>query len=229
MLLRSLFLFALLSGPALAQPTYPLEEAPISLIRGLCQQDGCDEIAVVSVDTVQSNLEGSLKKARLRRFKVNSQGRVEGKPESSYVYCSPTKPALVAQNGDKSMAIYLAPFATGESREDTRKYTNFVAAYFAVCHGLGAGKAAVRDVREVARNLGYRVAATAWSITPVTKPEDVISDDALPSTTVPDRRRGRIYEGRGVDPGYADAPGYRYQPMPSYDEPLLPPGVILED
>ena len=42
--------------------------------------------------------------------------------------------------------VFLAPFATQESRESVRQNANFHALYFAICHGQEAGKAAVHDL-----------------------------------------------------------------------------------
>jgi hypothetical protein len=62
------------------------------------------------------------------------------------VYCSRTKPALVAEKNGRTMAFYLAPFSSRESRETIRQNANFHALYFSTCHGMEAGRAAVQNL-----------------------------------------------------------------------------------
>ena len=68
------------------------------------------------------------------------------------MYCSRTKPAIVAEKNGRTMAFYLAPFSTNESRETIRQNANFHALYFSICHGMEAGRAAVRNLPVWPRN-----------------------------------------------------------------------------
>ena len=83
---------------------------------------------------------------RVKTFHASSSGRRELSEENGYVYCSRTKPAIVAEKGGRTMAFYLAPFSTKESRETIRQNANFHALYFSICHGMEAGRAAVRSL-----------------------------------------------------------------------------------
>ncbi|WP_262032269.1 hypothetical protein [Microvirga sp. Mcv34] len=142
-----------LATPAFAQ----IHDRP-DIIRGLCQPDGCDEFAIAAASPLTRTGEGTLMRTRVKTFHASSAGRRELSEENGYVYCSRTKPAIVADKGGRTMAFYLAPFATKESRETIRQNANFHALYFSICHGLEAGRAAVRDLPGVAQELGYRVA-----------------------------------------------------------------------
>ena len=259
MLHRSLLALACLATPALAQSPSAAPQGPQgAIIRGLCQPDGCDEFAIVNVQTLQTNLEGSLKRTRLKTYHSSSAGREERMEESGYVYCSPTKPAVIAERDGKAVAFFLAPYATEDSRETVRKFTNFIATYFAICHGPEAGRAATRDLRGTAGRFGYQVAATSSLVAQIKRPEDVISADALPTARAAPRppeppaaerlprdpyldrpdptyrtpygERPGYAERPVYRDGYADAPGYRYSGRPGDEDiDLLPPGRIPEE
>ena len=186
MRIQTLLAAFLLSAPALAQ-----DYNRTDLIRGLCQPNGCDEFSVVSVDPVRSAPEGSLKRTRLKTFHANYSGRVPRAEETGYVYCSRTKPAVIAEKQGRTVGILLAPFATEDSRETIRRYTNFTATYFAICHGAEAGKRAVRDLRGLAQSLGYRVPATRSQVVDLKRAEDIITSGAgsQPMATKPERTR----------------------------------------
>src|SRR4051795_1259469 len=115
------------------------------LVRGLCQKDGCDEFTILAADRVKTTEEGTLFKTRLKTFHASHAGRQERGEENGYVYCSPTRPAIMADQNGQTMAFFLAPFATQESRESMRQNANFHALYFTICHGREAGKAAVHN------------------------------------------------------------------------------------
>jgi hypothetical protein len=169
-MLRPLVALAfLLATPAFAQ-TYNRPD----IIRGLCRPDGCDEFAVLAASPVMKGGEGTLMQTRVKTFHASSSGRRALSEENGYVYCSRTKPAIVAEKGGRTMAFYLAPFATRESRETIRQNANFHALYFSICHGMEAGRAAVRNLAGVAQELGYRVALPQSQSVALTRVEDIL-------------------------------------------------------
>ena len=169
-MLRSLVALALvLATPALAQ-TYARPE----IIRGLCRPDGCDEFAILAVSPLIKGGEGTLMQTRVKTFHASSSGRRELSEENGYVYCSRTKPAIVAEKNGRTMAFYLAPFSTQENRETIRQNANFHALYFSICHGMEAGRAAVRNLPGVAQELGYRVALPQTQSVALSRVEDIL-------------------------------------------------------
>ena len=127
------------------------------LVRGLCQKDGCDEFTILAADRIRATDEGALFKTRLKTFHASHAGRTDQGEENGYVFCSPTRPTIMAEQNGQTVAFFLAPFATHESRESVRKNANFHALYFAICHGREAGKAAVHNLAGLAQSKGYRV------------------------------------------------------------------------
>ncbi|WP_201842556.1 hypothetical protein [Microvirga zambiensis] len=162
-------LACLLSAPALAK-SYDRSD----LVRGICRPDGCDEFAVVAAATLTKTGEGTLMQTRVKTFHASSAGRRELSEENGYVYCSRTKPAIVAGKGGRTMAFYLAPFAIKESRETIRQNTNFHALYFSTCHGMEAGRAAAQNLPGVAREFGYRVALPQSQSVALSRVEDIL-------------------------------------------------------
>src|SRR3712207_327997 len=172
-MLRPLVALAVvLSTPVLAE-SYDRPD----IIRGLCRPDGCDEFALLNASPLTKGGEGRLMQTRVRTFHASSRGRRELSEENGYVYCSRTKPALIAEKNGHTMAFYLAPFATQESRETIRQNANFHALYFGICHGMEAGRAAVRNLSGVARDLGYRVALPQSQYVTLARVEDVFSPE----------------------------------------------------
>jgi hypothetical protein len=114
---------------------------------------------------------------RVKTFHASSAGRKELSEENGYVYCSRTKPAIVAEKNGRTMAFHLAPFATTESRETIRQNANFHALYFSICHGLEAGRAAVQNLPSVAQKLGYRVALPQSQYVALSRVEDILSPE----------------------------------------------------
>ena len=211
MLARTAALFLLLAGPALAQ-----DYNRADLVRGLCHKDGCDEFQVLRVEPMLTGTTGSLKRTQVKTFHASHAGRSEREAEAGYVYCSPTKPAVMAQGKTRTAAFMLAPFASEDSSETIRKNANFVAMYFAICHGPDVARQAVRDLRGTASSLGYRVAATASRMVELTAPEDIV--DRAPAPPVAQAPRPA--------PVAPTAPPRREAaPGPA----LLPPGDIPED
>src|SRR3954447_1581414 len=91
---------------------------------------------------------------------------------------------MAEQNG-RTMAFFLAPFATQESRESVRQNANFHALYFTICHGREAGKAAVHNLAGVAQNQGYRVALAHSKLVPLKRAEDVLTMADGPNERAP--------------------------------------------
>src|SRR5829696_1825677 len=169
MLIPVVALAVLLSTPAMAQ-TYDRAD----VVRGLCRPDGCDEFAILAASPRGKGGDGTLMQTRLRTFHASSRGRRELSQENGYVYCSRTKPAIIGEKDGRTMAFYLAPFST-ESRETIRQNANFHALYFSICHGMEAGRAAVRNLPGVARDLGYRVALSQSHYVTLGRVEDILS------------------------------------------------------
>src|SRR3954453_5956502 len=145
------------------------------IVRGLCQKDGCDEFTILAADRLRTTDEGTLFKTRVQTFHASHAGRQERGQENGYVFCSSTRPAIMAEQNGQTMAFFLAPFATQESRESVRQNANFHALYFAICHGREAGKAAVHNLAGVAQSLGYRVAFAQSKLVPLKRAEDVVT------------------------------------------------------
>jgi hypothetical protein len=173
-MLRPLVALALvLATPALAQ-TYDRTD----IIRGLCRPDGCDEFAILAASPLATGDEGRLMQTRVKTFHASSAGRRELSEETGYVYCSRTRPAIIAEKAGRTMAFYLAPFATQESRETIRQNANFHALYFSICHGLEAGRAAVQNLPGVAQELGYRVARPQSQSVALNRVEDILPPES---------------------------------------------------
>src|SRR5215212_2562786 len=169
-MLRPLVALALvLATPAFAQ-TYNRPD----IIRGLCRPDGCDEFAILAASPMTKGGEGTLMQTRVKTFHASSAGRRQLSEENGYVYCSRTKPAIVAEKNGRTMAFYLAPFSTKESRETIRQNANFHALYFSICHGMEAGQTAVRNLPGVAQHLGYRVALPQSQSVALSRVEDIL-------------------------------------------------------
>src|ERR671912_798248 len=169
MLIPLVALAVLLSTSAMAQ-TYDRAD----IVRGLCRPDGCDGFVILAASPQGKGGEGTLMQTRLRTFHASSRGRRELSQENGYVYCSKTKPAIIGEKDGRTMAFYLAPFST-ESRETIRQNANFHALYFSICHGMEAGRAAVRNLPGVARDLGYRVALSHSQYVRLSRVEDILS------------------------------------------------------
>jgi hypothetical protein len=164
-----------LATPAFAQ-TYDRPD----IIRGLCRPDGCYEFAIVAASPLIKRGEGTLLQTRVKTFHASSSGRRELSEENGYVYCSRTKPAIVAEKNGRTMTFYLAPFSTRESRETIRQNANFHALYFSICHSMEAGRAAVRNLAGVAQELGSRVALPQSQSVALSRVEEMPLDVSCP-------------------------------------------------
>lgn len=224
---------------ALAQPateTVPQGPPPPDMVRGLCAKDGCDEFRVTESREVRPGPDGTLRTTRVQAFHSDASGRSARKTETGYVYCSLTRPAVIAQRDGRTVAFMLAPYAEA-SAEERRKRVNFVALYFAACHGPEAGRAAAQDEARIARALGYRDGAERSRTVELARAEDILRPDGAPSAGgeagAPQRQRrdddaeseGRRY-GRFRDRPYpSDRYGDgRYDPPPYGGDGYPPPG-----
>jgi hypothetical protein len=189
-MLRPLVALALvLATPALARTSDRPE-----IIRGLCRPDGCDEFAILAASPLTKGGEGTLLETRVKTFHASSAGRRELSEENGFVYCSRTKPAIVAEKNGRTMAFYLAPFATQESRETIRQNANFHALYFSICHGMEAGRTAVQNLPAVAQDLGYRVALPQSQSVALNRVEDILPPESRRSAEA-------RHDTRPVSPG----------------------------
>ncbi|WP_237476958.1 hypothetical protein [Lichenibacterium dinghuense] len=160
---------ATLPGAASAQaPDRP------DIVRGLCSKDGCDEFQIVGKTPIATGADGQLFRTQVRTFHASSGGRAAGGDEAGYVFCSATRPAILsAPAGRPPVAVYLAP----DDRSPDwvlRGSANFTALYFALCHGVDAGRAALRDRAGEARALGYHVALETPRTVTLGRVEDVL-------------------------------------------------------
>jgi hypothetical protein len=160
----------LLTAPALAQ-TYSRSD----IIRALCQKNGCDEFSVLSVDRIRVDEEGTLFRTRIRTYHASNRGRVERGEDTGYVFCSPTKPTILAESDGKVAGFQIATAPTQERREMLRQQANFYSMYFAVCHGPEAGRAAVQNLQGVAQQFGYRSPLAKSVMVTFAHPEEVFS------------------------------------------------------
>ncbi|WP_262266250.1 hypothetical protein [Microvirga yunnanensis] len=222
-MLRPLVALALVLAPPAFAQAYDSPE----IIRGLCRPDGCDEFAILAASPLTRTGEGTLMQTRVKTFHASSSGRRELREENGYVYCSQTKPAIVAEKNGRTMAFYLAPYSTQESRETIRQNANFHALYFSICHGLEAGRAAVRNLPGVAQELGYRVALPQSQSVALNRVEDILPPESrhsaearhdlrpVPPVSMPPgaaRRDWAIDEPAGEFGGYREAMPPRPQP-----------------
>jgi hypothetical protein len=223
-MLRPLTVLALvLSAPALAQ-TYTRSD----IVRGLCQPDGCDEFTILRADRIATSDEGTLLKTRVRTFHASRAGRQERGEQDGYVFCSRTRPALIAERAGRTMAFYLAPSATAESRERIRQNASFHALYFSLCHGTEAGKAAVHNLSGVARSLGYQVALAQSKLEPLALAEDILSSSSRQSADAGldrglEERIEQLVPPRVVPPSGSATVEARPVPRP------IPPNPVQEE
>jgi hypothetical protein len=203
-------------APALAQG-YARPE----IVRGLCQKNGCDEFSVLSAERLRSEEVGTLFRTRVRTYLASSRGRVEKGEDAGYVFCSPTRPMVLAESSGTVTGFQIATAPTQESRETKRQQANFYAIYFTICHGPDAGRAAVHNMEGVAQQHGYRsplaksmtvtlaspedvfsrpAQGNMWQAEQMTPPErlplDTRSGDLLPPRNVPDARERPMRDGR---------------------------------
>ena len=83
------------------------------LVRGLCQKNGCDEFTILAADRIRTTDEGTLFKTRLKTFHASYAGRQDRGEENGYVFCSPTRPAIMAEQNGQTMAFFLGGMTAG--------------------------------------------------------------------------------------------------------------------
>jgi hypothetical protein len=144
------------------------------IVRGLCQKNGCAEFALLEKKPYATGADGELFQTRVQTFHASNQGRVSQGEEKGYVYCSSVRPAIVsAPEGHPPVAVFLAPDDQSPAYIQ-RSTTNFYALYFALCHGLEAGKNAVLDRQAAARSFGYHVALSQPQTVTLKQIEDIL-------------------------------------------------------
>jgi hypothetical protein len=222
-MLRPLTVLALvLSSPVLAQ-SYTRSD----VVRGLCQRDGCDEFTILRADRIAATDEGTLMKTRVRTFHASRAGRQDRGEQDGYVYCSRTKPAIMAEREGRTMAFYLAPSATAESRERIRLNASFHALYFSLCHGTEAGRAAVHNLSGVAQSLGYQVALAQSKLELLARAEDILASTPRRSAEAGldrgmEERLEQLVPPRSLPPTVPGAADVRPVPQP------IPPNPAQE-
>jgi hypothetical protein len=145
------------------------------IVRGLCQKDGCDEFAILDRQPVADGRDGKLYRTRVRTYHASSRGRADRGEENGFVYCSPTRPAIInAPEGQPPTAFLLAPDEQAPNYVQ-RNTTNFYTLYFALCHGPEAGRSAARDRQGAAQSLGYRVALKQARTVTLKRVEDILA------------------------------------------------------
>jgi hypothetical protein len=163
-------LFLLLLGSAVQAQT----ANPAQIVRGLCQKDGCAEFAILDKQSVADGADGQLLKTKVQTFHASQRGRTSQGVEDGFVYCSQVRPAVIStQPGQPVVALFLAPDDRRPSWAQ-RGTTNFVAIYFAICHGVEAGRKAALDRSRTAASLGYHVALDEPKQVTLQRVEDVL-------------------------------------------------------
>src|SRR5918994_2664619 len=84
------------------------------IIRGLCQKNGCDEFSVLSAERLRSSDGEALIRTRVRTYHASSRGRVEKGEDAGYVFCSPTRPMVLAEGSGKVTGFQIATAPTEE-------------------------------------------------------------------------------------------------------------------
>jgi hypothetical protein len=111
----------------LATPAVAQDYTRPEIVRGLCQKDGCDEFTVLKAGRIRADEEGTLVQTRIRTYHSSSRGRVEKGEDTGFVFCSPTKPTILAQSDGKVAGFQIATAPAQETRETIRQQANFYA------------------------------------------------------------------------------------------------------
>ena len=156
----------------------------------------------------------------MQTFHASHAGRQERGEENGYVFCSSTRPAIMAEQNGQTMAFFLAPFATQESRESVRKNANFHALYFAICHGREAGRAAVHNLAGVAQSHGYRVALAQSKLVPLKRAEDVLTMAGDPSERTPAEAWRDVHPERSPTDERRDRAPIEVRPEERFERPV---------
>jgi len=209
---RSFAVFAFVaSTPVLAQG-YDSSH----VVRGLCQPDGCDDFAIIQSVPVATGEDGTLRRTTIKPIRSSESGRQEKQVENGYVYCSQTRPAILAQKVGLTMAYFIAPMSQ-QGKEFFRREASQHAVYFGACHGIEAGDRAAKDPASVAREFGYQVNLQEAQQVRLNSLDDILAPSGQPAI-------------RGIPetPGFpADS---ELPPMSQgMDEPFVDQGVPFED
>src|SRR4028119_1903384 len=141
----------LLATPAPAQGNSRPET-----IRGRGQTGGGAGARAREAARIRADEEGTLFQTRIRTYHSSSRGRAEKGEDTGFVFCSPTKPTILAQSQGKVAGFQIAMAPTQGTRETIRREARLRATYFPLCHGAEAGRAAVQNLQGVAQQFGYR-------------------------------------------------------------------------
>jgi len=167
-LVLALLLLVAVPGWALASP-----------VRGPCQGTRCEEFELVEKRTIRMGLDGALIWIRTLAWTSNGPQRLGQADETGHVFCSTTRPALIATEKGMTSAVMLAPLSAWEYDQRPGLY----AQYFEACHNAGTEIATGRQA--LARNLGYRVLrVNASRPLGLSQPESIVY---FPSATRRDR------------------------------------------
>jgi hypothetical protein len=143
---------------------------PENVVRGVCRPDGCDDFTIASIEILNRVHDGGLARARVEVYHSSFRGRVARGVEERYAFCSNTRPAIAEAAFGRHVAFFLAPPGTAREARDT---INYYALYFAICHGVEAGRAAAKNKIAVAKQFGYQVGLDALRSINVSSPEEI--------------------------------------------------------
>ena len=143
---------------------------PENVVRGVCRPDGCDDFTIASIEIINRVHDGALARARIEVYHSSFRGRVARGVEERHAFCSNTRPAIAEAAFGRHVAFFLAPLGTAREPRDT---INYYALYFAICHGLEAGRAAAKNKIAVAKQFGYQVGLDALRSFNLSFPEEI--------------------------------------------------------
>lgn len=168
---------------AVAAPTAKAQEFAAltgKLVPGRCHMDYCTWLSIENADFVGEAPHGALYRLETKWFSSHHpRGYDRPAPrkldanDTSYVFCSKTKPALFNANEDKATwrVSFLAP---GVKDQVYGANETALALYWAACH-----RAIVKDVydggEKLGRKLGYRIAKAGDDIEKLADPKAALS------------------------------------------------------
>ena len=143
---------------------------PQNVVRGVCRPDGCDDFTITNIEVINRVHDGVLIRARVEVYHSSFRGRVSRGVEQRHAFCSSTRPAIVENAFGRHVAFFLAPTGTAREPRDT---INYYSLYFAICHGIDAGRSAAKNKLAVAREFGYQVPLDALRSINLSSPDDI--------------------------------------------------------
>jgi len=158
----------------LAAPALAHAYGPDYVVRGLCKPDGCQDFAVLEATPIATGEDGTLRQTRIQTIRSTPGGRTNLRVEDGWVYCSRTRPAIIARSQGETRAYLLAPTAA-QTTETIRQEASQHAVYFGACHGVEFGNDAAKDPEGVASDLGYEVSLLQPQQVSLAKPDDILS------------------------------------------------------